>query len=1267
MHRAYKKRMYNKGSAARLRVPAKRLRLRVPRVALLTIFVILLLGMLLSMQQPQRYTAQADPADAWWNSDWDYRQGFNVSAAGTYTSEQVEIWVNRSTGTSSGNVVYVGTKCEADYDDIRFTNDGASPSTQPYWIEHSNSSVARIWVQLDSVDADGEYFYIYYGYSSASAASTSGAMEYVDDFEDGDISGWNYDGSSSDCSSTQAAFGTYSLRLQDDVGGSGTESGAWARVVNDAGSDKFRLYCYYYLDLWINDNDTIMEGDFMSTRVYDDSASTFVEKDVWRLSWDDSNTADNYYFYQGTIQAGTWDTETYVGTFVNVYNTDPQSPIQTWYRTLIDLRANISVSVANQDDIYFELGVSGRETGGTDKRMYLDQIFVINYTADKTIESWESEETQNHTPTIENAATVTNLDDTDNLYANCRKYLFVTDVNDEDGDNTIDFVGVKLLSGINDMWVVWYDHQTTTWSEGNGDYQEYIELSTGDCSTSATGEGYLQVSFAVWIEFAHAQTNDFSTHTYVNDTEGAAAGWTENNVDYDVWNEPLLVIVGGYTGLTDNSGTALHGNINGALEYHARLTYTCTDFVPPTYTTLYADPTRCDIWVNSSGIGSWSGNVWYNSTSGYGEVHMSSITADSTTGSDQYDYRVVEQDAGVGGTRYNPSTQHNDYISDQLEVVITAPTYTHVGVSQNMTGVLFAVTYDYDDTGFDGTKTLNCSDWSQDVAIDYWITAGTMSGDTHGVTTVKSTTGEFRAYWENVTCTWSHFWTKYAEDSWFAHITISGLDWTSGAAVPDGATIKIYENESVVATLTVASNQVGLVRAYTAAWTDKMVNWTCTVTYTGGAYNINPYMRFYTKYDDVPIVHTLYVDVFDLEFTSTHVIISYETNWHNATLTVWINGTSPYYFASEGIKIVPLPTATGYWNFTLLINGTGYGGVTGVPSGQGTFDSGYTANDKWAWREFGYEVPDYVLAEHIITFAFYDGTQDCMFVVVSDLSAVYLKAWDNGSLVIPQTLITNILKFDKTMTYGWHNVTCQVGSTTYGWLTYYCGYDVVERIVYLDYYDAETGLGTGIDYRDVVTLINGTQMYFVPFWVAGNYVNITILDYYGQTIDSQVVAYDEHLTIGLTFYEVQLINIGADTVRAVIFYGTVNRTIELQPYEATNMRFVLNNYTVWEQFISGYDIEGNVDWTNYRQGVWELGTYQQVKKMQHQDWAERMSNPSANYALSVLSLLFMVIGGVSGAIGIYGYIQRRDIQKAVTSDNGRKYGHNKTKRKYEGE
>jgi parallel beta-helix repeat protein len=93
------------------------------------------------------------------------------SSIGTGTNYQVRIVVWRTSGTDNGENVYVGTKCRADFGDIRFTEaDGFSELD--YWLETYDGSKGVFWVEIkDDLSYAPKTIYIYYGNKDAHTTS----------------------------------------------------------------------------------------------------------------------------------------------------------------------------------------------------------------------------------------------------------------------------------------------------------------------------------------------------------------------------------------------------------------------------------------------------------------------------------------------------------------------------------------------------------------------------------------------------------------------------------------------------------------------------------------------------------------------------------------------------------------------------------------------------------------------------------------------------------------------------------------------------------------------------------------------------------------------------------------------------------------------------------------------------------------------------------------------------------------------------------------
>lgn len=123
--------------------------------------------------------------DPWLDPLWASRKKIPlIGADSAGTNYQLKIEVGHSSG---GDVTCDGT-CQADFDDIRFTdNDGATELD--HWREkYTGSDEATFWIEVqdDLSGGNNPYIYIYYGNGGASTTSDGDAtFLFFDDFNDG--------------------------------------------------------------------------------------------------------------------------------------------------------------------------------------------------------------------------------------------------------------------------------------------------------------------------------------------------------------------------------------------------------------------------------------------------------------------------------------------------------------------------------------------------------------------------------------------------------------------------------------------------------------------------------------------------------------------------------------------------------------------------------------------------------------------------------------------------------------------------------------------------------------------------------------------------------------------------------------------------------------------------------------------------------------------------------------------------------------------------
>jgi hypothetical protein len=155
-------------------------------------------------------------------SDWHYYKSHVInSQSGAGTGYQTRVVVHLGSGSDLGENVYLNGKCQADFDDIRFTSSDGT-TLLDYWKESSNDEEAVFWVRLtDNLSNSNCTIYLYYGADAAGSLSNgvSTFPALFTDF-DGDSlpEGWQVDGDT---------FGTMNiedslLKLTGEAGSSGT-------------------------------------------------------------------------------------------------------------------------------------------------------------------------------------------------------------------------------------------------------------------------------------------------------------------------------------------------------------------------------------------------------------------------------------------------------------------------------------------------------------------------------------------------------------------------------------------------------------------------------------------------------------------------------------------------------------------------------------------------------------------------------------------------------------------------------------------------------------------------------------------------------------------------------------------------------------------------------------------------------------------------------------------------------------------------------------
>lgn len=359
-------------------------------------------------------------------------------------------------------------------------------------------------------------------------------------------------------------------------------------------------------------------------------------------------------------------------------------------------------------------------------------IFTPN-SLDQNVTVTEREHIVSAAPAVDASATVTNPDDTDNLYAR-RAYTFTANVSD--ADNDLDHVNMSLIiDGGALQWTIKYVNSTDVFSEVEG--AANIELVNANSYSNKTST-VVDLTIEVKMEWVHSDLDNVILQTIAWDS--ATATTDNSTAAFDIITSVAVV----NSTISDSRGNPSVSNLN----------ITGTIVYCDSATNVKPASTDCDVWITSS-----AGNV-SDLTIVSGVFSSASVPASSTVGLNTYTISVVPEAAGVSGSDQTNSTYTKTYISDKVLVTNLAASETEVEQGVQVT-VFFNIIREYDSSSItSGTVTLegysatylSGSEWYITVISndDATITFDTLviSGETYGITTVNMNSKTAQVIWE---------------------------------------------------------------------------------------------------------------------------------------------------------------------------------------------------------------------------------------------------------------------------------------------------------------------------------------------------------------------------------------------------------------------------------------------------------------------------------------------------------------------------------------
>lgn len=390
--------------------------------------------------------------------------------------------------------LYLAGKAQPDFDDLRFTdNDGETELD--YWFEINHpGDYCYVWVEVaDDLSSSDATVYAYYGNSEASSQS-SGINTFpilFDDFLGSSLNTtiWNlWTGSGCTVSGGELhLYGTAttatSIRTQTDFG-----LGVALRTTVKCGADPDVRN-----SLWRSD-DNVFRAD---------------------NSWDDYNQASEtlYAMYRDSGHGNTQIDNTPASQNI-WYTIETQATTSHLYFLLNDVQyASQSVSWGSAGD--FDVAFLA---GSQYSSAYWDWSLVRKFTdPEPELDEWGEEQyywdVVNSAP-VNGSASINNMDDSNNLYAQVGLYTAISNASDDDGYDDINYMELSFKQSSSYRATFRYTVGTDTFSVEAGGSEWSLDASSSAESVSSIE---LVVTWVFAVQWDATEESDVDLEVHVMD------------------------------------------------------------------------------------------------------------------------------------------------------------------------------------------------------------------------------------------------------------------------------------------------------------------------------------------------------------------------------------------------------------------------------------------------------------------------------------------------------------------------------------------------------------------------------------------------------------------------------------------------------------------------------------------------------------------------------------------------------------------------------
>jgi len=802
-------------------------------------------------------------------------QGLHIDPNNSSVIWLARRYFNGTASTAINCTINWFCNCLEDFGDIRFYDDDGVTAL-PYFLETKvDGDYATFWVKVaDNLDSN-QTIYMYYANNTISAGvmdSTEDAFIFYDDFSGLSLNGTKW--------------------TESNYGGSGT------CTVSDGICDLYNQY-----RIWSNTNMTVNMLTKMNVSVDGFESGKY---QYWGVGVDNASSNKIYpasYAGQKRFYSANGTSSYEVSAFP-----DPSS-YHEWEIKFKSGHGILDVDGTNYNDKETNIPSDDAElpcafgAATTSDHLYIDYVLTRKWVdPEPAFTSWGEEENNPYNTDPENLyCVVSDMDDSDNLYAQRKLYTLEYNVKDVDGFSTINYSEVRLKQGASIRAVFRFTEDTATFSIETGSTEWTLDASSSNISSGI----YLNVTFKFNAHYDAIEEAGLDLECYVIDNKGATDTDTMQSNYADV---VTTILVSNFACDDDRGNTEQTIKFIGTLYYADDPSSSSpSSFSPPD-----SEITAVHIYD--------SGNVDKASNSTLSGVFSIGFTAPSSPGTETYNAYIDGADAEF--TDFEDSST-DTFITDNLQT-FNLQTVEYLGSAQYQYEA--QIKYGSDSSPIDGA-TLNLTLPSGSVIGQ--LTSNSTGWVTFVLAQSNATeSGTYNLFGVND--------NSYGVTVTGANVTFNLVNWTLTSKDNDGnvlssTTIKVENGSS-----TVYNSGADTIRVpeatfnITIRWQSLTVNTTSNLAISGATTSNFTCTAYPYTYEG-----TTY-------WCASNATIS-STTWVNGILTVRFSGVVTTYVLKCSCTTKPvyilnltydydtdwssLLTLTHYGNTTIQLKYTNWGGT----------------------------------------------------------------------------------------------------------------------------------------------------------------------------------------------------------------------------------------------------------------------------------------------------------------------------------------------------